>query len=213
MVVVAKDDSVQIESMVLGPFGTNAYILSCPTTGDSVVVDAPGEVEKILDGLEGTNPKYILITHNHMDHVGALSELKSTLAVPVGVHAADAGNLSPSSDVLLKDGDMVVFGNIQLKALHTPGHTPGSLCFFIDKYLLSGDTLFPGGPGHTSSPDSLKQIIDSITTKLFPLPKDTRVFPGHGDATILDKERRAFEIFNAKSHDPNLCGDVLWISS
>lgn len=213
MVTVAKDESVQIEKMELGPFGTNGYVITCRKTGDSVVVDAPGEVEKILEELKGTNPKYILMTHNHMDHVGALSELKSALNVPLAAHADDTRNLPVSPDILLKDGDVVDFGNIQLKVLHTPGHTPGSLCFSTDKYLISGDTLFPDGPGKTSSPANLRQIIESITSKIFQLPDDTAVYPGHGDVTILGKEKKAFEGFSSRPHDPNLCGDVLWSSS
>ena len=213
MAIVARDDRVQIESMALGPFGTNAYVLRCLKTGDSVVVDAPGEVERILEGLEGTNPRYILMTHDHLDHVGALSELKSILNVPVAAHARDTGNLPVSPEVLLKDGDVVGFGDIRLEVLHTPGHTPGSLCFLLDRYLLSGDTLFPGGPGKTSSPADLGQIIESITTKIFPLPDDTKVYPGHGDSTVLGKEKKAFEVFGSRPHDPGLCGDVLWLTS
>jgi glyoxylase-like metal-dependent hydrolase (beta-lactamase superfamily II) len=213
MVIVAKDDRVQIERMELGPYGTNAYVLICLRTGDSVVVDAPGGADMILEKLLGTNPKYILMTHDHMDHVGVLSELKSALAVPVAAHNADSRNLPTPPDVMLKDGDAVVFGNIQLKVLHTPGHTPGSLCFLTGKYLISGDTLFPGGPGKTSSAANFKRIIESITTKLFELPDDTRVYPGHGDSTVLKKEKEAFADFSSRPHAPNLCGDVLWASS
>ena len=93
MVIVAKDDGVQIERMELGPYGTNAYVLICLRTGDSVVVDAPGGADSILEKLLGTNPKYILMTHDHMDHVGVLSELKLALAVPVAAHTADSRNL------------------------------------------------------------------------------------------------------------------------
>ena len=212
MVTVEKDDAVQIEKIELGPFGTNAYVLICRKTGNSVLVDAPGEPGKILQRLKGTNPKYILMTHDHLDHVGALYELKSELNVPVAAHAADTGNLPVPPDVLLNDGDVVVFGNIQLKVLHTPGHTPGSLCFSTGKYLISGDTIFPGGPGKTSSPVNLRQIIESITSKIFQLPDETAVYPGHGDSTILEEEKKAFEVFSSRPHDRNLCGDVLWSS-
>ena len=213
MVTVAKDESVRIDKMALGPFGTNAYVLTCRKTGDSVVVDAPGEADKILETLKGTNPKYILMSHDHMDHVGTLSELKIALNIPVAAHAADRRNLPVTPDVLLNDGDVVNFGNIQLKVFHTPGHTPGSLCFLTGKYLISGDTIFPDGPGKTSSPANLRQIIESITTKIFILPDDTVVYPGHGESTILKREKAAYEVFSSRPHDPNLCGDVLWSSS
>jgi hydroxyacylglutathione hydrolase len=213
MAIVVKNDEIQIEKFGLGPFGTNTYILVCQKTGDSVVVDAPGEAQKVLDRLKGTHPKYILMTHNHMDHVGALSDLKSKLQIAVAAHSADAGNLPVKPDILLKDGEKVSCGEIQLKVLHTPGHTPGSLCFLTGRYLISGDTLFPGGPGKTGTPAKFKQIVDSLKSKIFNLPDDVEIYPGHGDATVLDKEKRQFESFSARPHDPKLCGDVLWLSS
>lgn len=213
MEIEKKNEQFQIEKMELGPFGTNTYILTCSKTLESVVVDAPGEASKILARLKKTNPKYILITHNHMDHTGALSELKAALKVPVAAHEADAGTLPAPTDILLKEGDIVSFGKIRLNVLHTPGHTPGSLSFFTDNYLISGDTIFPGGPGKTWSPADFKKIIESITNKIFNLPDNTQVYPGHGGSTILRKEKQAFGEFSSKPHDPDLCGDVLWSSS
>jgi glyoxylase-like metal-dependent hydrolase (beta-lactamase superfamily II) len=213
MVIVARDESVRINRIELGPLGTNAYVLTCRKTGDSVVIDAPAEVDRILKKLKGTNPRYILMTHGHWDHVGGLSELKLALNIPVAAHAADTVNLPITADLLLNDGDVVSFGNIQLKVLHTPGHSLGSLSFFTGKYLIAGDTIFPGGPGKTSSPVSFRRIIESITTKIFPLPDDTVVYPGHGESTILEKEKKAFGVFSSRPHDPELCGDVLWASS
>jgi len=213
MAIVVRDDNLQIESLQLGPFGTNAYVLTCRQTGDSALVDAPAEASKIADRLEGTNPRYILLTHNHMDHIGALSELRSKLRIPLAAHAADAMTLSPPPEIQLNDGDIVSFGNIKLEVLHTPGHTPGSLCFKTGKYLLSGDTIFPGGPGKTWSPADLQQIIESITGKIFVLDDDTQVYPGHGDSTVLKKEKDEFAVFSTRPHHPDLCGDVLWLSS
>ena len=213
MASVVKDDNLQIERLQLGPFGTNAYVLTCQQTKDSVVVDAPAEASKIIERLKGTNPRYILLTHNHMDHIGALSELRSKLKIPLAAHVADAGVLSPPPEIQLNDGDTVSFGNIKLEVWHTPGHTPGSLCFKIGKYLLSGDTIFPGGPGKTSSPANFQQIIKSITSKIFSLDDDTQVYPGHGDATVLKKEKEEFAVFSSRPHNATLCGDVLWLSS
>ncbi len=213
MVLVVKDDDIQIERLQLGPFGTNAYIVVCPKTRDSVLIDTPAEAGTIIDSLKGTNPKYILLTHNHMDHLGALIELHPKLKVPLAAHALDAENLPSSPELLLSDGDTVSFGNLKLEVLHTPGHTPGGLCFKAGRYLISGDTIFPGGPGKTRSPDSLKQIIKSITEKIFVLPDDTPVYPGHGDATVLKKENDEIAIFSSRPHAPDLCGDVLWLSS
>ena len=217
MARVAKNKYVQIDRRTLGPFDThcytNCYIITCLLTGDNVLVDAPAEAPEILKQFKGTHPRYILITHSHMDHVGALSELKSTLGIPIGAHRLDANGLPLRPDILLDDGEKVSFGNISLTALHTPGHTPGSVCFVIGKYLISGDTIFPGGPGKTESPADSKQIIESITRKIFVLPDDTEIYPGHGDPTLLSKEKTEFAIFSSRSHDPNLFGDVLWLSS
>ncbi len=213
MTVVAKESGIQIERLELGPWGTNAYIITCLETGDSVLVDAPAEAGTIIGRLQGTNPRYILLTHNHMDHLGALSELRSRLKVPLAAHTADSGRLPSPPEILLNDGDVVSFGKVRLEVLHTPGHTPGSLCFKTGRYLISGDTIFPGGPGKTSTPADLRQIIKSITDKILVLPDDTQIYPGHGDSTTLKKEKDEFAVFSSRSHHPNLCGDVLWLSS
>jgi hydroxyacylglutathione hydrolase len=213
MATLVKNDSIRIERYELGPFGTNSYIMTSLKTGNSVVFDAPGDAPKILGQLKQTNPKYILMTHSHMDHTGALAQLKSALNVPIAAHAADATRLPLAPDKLLADGEAIAFGNIHLSVIHTPGHTPGSLCFYTEGHLISGDTLFPDGPGKTGSPADFRQIVESLKRKIFILPDDTRVFPGHGDHTVLGKEKQTFAAFAARPHDPNLCGDVLWSKS
>jgi hydroxyacylglutathione hydrolase len=210
MTTVQKDSSIRIDRLELGPYQTNSYLLTCRETGACVVIDAPGEVAKVLGALEGLHPQYILMTHDHMDHIGGLRELTTSLRVPVAAHAADAPGLPAGVDVLLKDGDRVSFGGLSLDVLHTPGHTPGSLCFLAGQFLIAGDTLFPGGPGHTRSPGDFRQILESITRKLLPLPDDTVVYPGHGEATILGREKHAIQRFSARPFAPSLCGDVLW---
>jgi len=213
MALMTRNEHIQIDRLTLGPFGTNSYIITCLLTKDSVLVDSPAEADEIRQHLKGTNPRYILITHNHMDHLGALPELISRLGIPVAAHPLDAKNLPSPPEILLGDGDTVSFGDIELGVLHTPGHTPGSLCFITGKYLISGDTIFPGGPGKTQSPADLRQIIESITGKIFVLSEDTQIYPGHGNSTILKKEKAEFAAFSSRPHDPNLCGDVLWLSS
>jgi hydroxyacylglutathione hydrolase len=213
MMIVVKDDNIKITRLELGPWKTNAYIITCLKTGCSVLIDAPAEENTIINNLQCTDPKYLLLTHNHMDHVGALSKLIFRLKIPLAAHASDASGLPSPPDILLKNGDIISFGESRLEVLHTPGHTPGSLSFKIGKYLISGDTIFPGGPGRTESPAAFKQILKSIEQKIMVLSDDTEIYPGHGDSTTLEKERKEFAIFAAKPHIANVCGDVLWLSS
>ena len=213
MTIVAEDNIIRIEKSELGPFGTNAYIVTCRVSGYSALIDAPAEANIIKDKLKNTIPQYILLTHNHMDHTGALTQLRAELKVPLAAHASDATNLTPLPEILLSNGDTVSLGEIKFKVLHTPGHTPGSLCFLVGHYLISGDTIFPGGPGRTSTPDDFKQIINSITEKIFVLPDDTQIYPGHGNSTVLKNEKKEFHIFTSRPHESNLCGEVLWIST
>jgi len=210
---MTENDAIEIIRMELGPWGTNAYIVICQATDESLLVDAPGEADKIMSQLAGTKLKYMVLTHNHIDHIGALEELKSKLKVPLAVHQSDASRLGVKPDIQLKDGSALEVGKLKIEVLHTPGHTPGSLCFLSGKYLVSGDTIFPGGPGKTGTPADFKQIMKSIQSKLFVLPDDTQVYPGHGEPTVIYKEKKEFAVFNSKQHDPGLCGDVLWLSA
>jgi glyoxylase-like metal-dependent hydrolase (beta-lactamase superfamily II) len=213
MTTIVKNERMLIDRLELGPFGTNSYILVCQKTNESVVFDAPGEVNLVLERLKETQPKYILMTHDHFDHIGGLVELRSALKIPVAAHLADGKDLPLEPDLLLNDGDEISLGAVKLGVLHTPGHTAGSICFLADNYLIAGDTLFPGGPGRTDSPDDFRQIIKSITQKLFQLPEDTQVYPGHGEATTIKEAKQEYEVFSARPHDPNLCGDVVWVEA
>ena len=213
MTIVAEDNTIRIEKFELGPFGTNAYIVICRASRYSALIDAPAEADIIKDNLENTMPQYILLTHNHMDHTGALAQLRRELKVPLAAHGSDARNLIPSPEILLNNGDTITLGEIKFTVLHTPGHTPGSLCFVVGRYLISGDTIFPGGPGRTSTPDDFRQIINSISEKIFVLRDDTQIYPGHGNSTVLKNEKKEFDIFTSRPHESNLCGEVLWIST
>jgi hydroxyacylglutathione hydrolase len=208
-----EDDTIRIEKLQLGPWGTNAYIVVCRKTSDSLVVDAPAEAGTIVKKLRGTSPRYVLLTHDHMDHVGALAGLRKELKVPLAAHAADGARLSPTPEIYVNDGDILKLGNLEVSVLHTPGHTAGSVCFKVDKHLFSGDTIFPGGPGKTWSPGAFGDIMLSIRNKILVLPDDTLIYPGHGETTVLKKEKEEIGIFSSRSHDPGLCGDVLWLSS
>lgn len=174
----------------LGPYNNNVYIVTDPQTRESVVIDASHDAGVIANATAGTTVKAILLTHGDHDHIDALEGLQARLNVPVGIHAADAARLSPPPDFLLEDGQDYPLGAGSLRVLHTPGHTPGSICFLFSDTLIAGDTLFPGGPGATRGDrDRFAQIIDSIVTKLYVLPDETQVRPGHGADTTIGTEK------------------------
>ncbi len=210
---IVEDQAMQIDRLTLGPYATNAYIVVCRKTQESLVVDVPAEAERIQSHLQGTQPRFLLLTHDHPDHIGALSSLRRALKIPLAAHPDSAGRLLTPPEIPVKDGDRLTLGRLSLRVLHTPGHTAGSLCFLIGKYLLAGDTLFPGGPGHTSSPEALRNILSSITEKLFLLPDETVVLPGHGPETTVGRAKEEYAVFASKEHPSGLCGDVLWLSS
>jgi glyoxylase-like metal-dependent hydrolase (beta-lactamase superfamily II) len=210
---IIGDNELQIRKLVLKAFDTNAYIIICLKTKDSVLIDSPDSPSLILEALNGTSLRYILLTHSHMDHIGALDKLRSQLQVPTGVHSNDANNISPFPEMLLKDGEIITIGDIKIEVLHTPGHTSGSLCFKVGRYLISGDTIFPGGPGRTWSSEGFRQIVKSIKEKIMILPEYTHIYPGHGPSTILRKEKGKFAVFTSRPLDLNLFGQVTWLQS
>ena len=195
----------------MGPVDNNGYILSCKRTGEAVIIDAPAEPEKLLMELGDANVKAIVITHRHGDHTAGLAEMKGRTGAPVAAHPDDGSALPVPPDFLLHDGDSYQVGDLQLLAKHTPGHTPGGLCLLTGKHLFSGDTLFPGGPGHTRSPEAFQQVKDSITGQLLPLPDEVAVYPGHGHDTTIGKTREEIRVFESRAHPDDLCGGVEWL--
>jgi glyoxylase-like metal-dependent hydrolase (beta-lactamase superfamily II) len=184
-----EGDDLIVRKIRVGDMENNTYLLECPATHEALLVDGCYEPDKILAGAEGAKVVGIVQTHGHYDHVDALPELKKVLEVPVYAHPVE--DYPVPIDVELSDGDTIAFGkDHEVTVLHTPGHTPGGVCLLVGKHLVSGDTLFPGGPGNTWGDGKLfDQIITSIATKLFTLPEDTRVYPGHGDDTTIGTEK------------------------
>ena len=210
---IARDDKKELLRLETRPFGTNAYMVICRTSNEGILIDAPGSAEIIKERLKETAVKYILMTHGHMDHTADLEELHRDLGAKLAVHKDDAGQLPVKADQLLAGGERIKCGNLELEVIHVPGHTPGSLCFRIDNYLISGDTIFPGGPGKTASPGAFKEIVASIEEKIMPLPGDTIILPGHGEKTTLKTERELFNTFKSSRQDFELSGDVTWLGS
>jgi hydroxyacylglutathione hydrolase len=212
MTTIVNNRTIRIDKLTLGPWETNAYIVICRRTGESLVIDAPARASEIIASLHGTQPRYILLSHDHYDHTGVIVSLRARLKVPLATHEASSNQLKTPPAIYLKDGDSLILGKLKVDVLHTPGHTPGSLCFKIARYLFAGDTIFPGGPGHTETPDDFREILSSITGKIFTLPDNTLILPGHGDGTTIKKAREEYAVFASHSHPPDLSGDVLWLS-
>jgi hydroxyacylglutathione hydrolase len=201
-------DSLQLHILPVGEWPTNCYVL---IAGDeSLIVDPAAEAERILAAVEGTTVEAILLTHAHYDHLQALDEVRLATGAPVGVHPADAIEAGIEGDFDLGDGDVLTVGNSQVRIVHIPGHTPGSVCFRFDRRAIVGDTLFPGGPGYSRTPEALAQILTSLRDKVFAWPNDTSFYPGHGEGSTIGAVRPAFEAFVARPRPPELCGDVVW---
>jgi glyoxylase-like metal-dependent hydrolase (beta-lactamase superfamily II) len=181
----------EVHQVVVGPVDNNVFVLRCTETGDAVLLDAANEHEKLLDLCRALGVRKVLETHGHWDHIQAVPQLRDA-GYSVGVTAEDAAML-PSYDEVLADDDVLSVGRLRLRTIHTPGHTPGSMCFRLEGHplLFSGDTLFPGGPGATKFeggdfPTIIRSIDDRLFSKLEP---DVLVLPGHGDRTTIGTER------------------------
>jgi hydroxyacylglutathione hydrolase len=205
---MTEKGSLDLHVLLLGEWPTNGYVLI--GDGESIIVDPAAETEHILAAVEDTVVKAVLLTHAHPDHVQALDEIRHATGAPVGLHPADAAEFGIAGDFDLNDGDVLSLAGRELCVVHTPGHTPGSVCFRFDRRAIVGDTLFPGGPGHSETPEALTQILASLQDKVFTWPDETVFYPGHGEGGTVGAVRPAFEAFMARPRSPELCGDVEW---
>jgi len=191
-----------IQSKEFGPIGTNSILLTCPETKKTAIIDAPLGCVAAWKKIP-LEAEMILFTHSHWDHIADAAALKREFSAPIYIHKADALNLEkPGSDGLqlhfpiegvkvdhyLEDGQELLLGNLRIKVIHTPGHTEGGVCFFVGDLLISGDTLFQGAIGRTDLPTSNPAKMRESLKKLAKLPKNTRVYPGHGDPTTIGEE-------------------------
>jgi len=199
---------MKYESIVVGALQTNCYLVYCEETREGAVVDPgadPGRIFRTLEDL-GVNPVILIDTHGHVDHIGANRDLKQRFDVPLCLHRADLDLLensllseialmlgakdSPPPDRFLEEGDVLPIGKGELRVLHLPGHSPGSVGLLGDGFLISGDTLFRGGVGRTDLPGgSWEQLEDSIRGKIFSLPDSFAVLPGHMETTTVGREK------------------------
>lgn len=208
------------EILPVGLLGCNCSVLGDETTREAIVIDPGDDIGEIVAILNrhGLTVKTIVVTHAHIDHIGGAAKLRALTGAPVYMHQDDAflaGALdmqaswlgmetpeNPGIDTPAREGDTLRAGSIEAQVLHTPGHTPGSISLFLpaEKKLIAGDTLFRGSVGRTDLPggDS-RAIADSIRSKLYTLPEETVVTPGHGEATSIGREMRVNSFVRAKS--------------
>ncbi len=198
-----------VKSLAVGPIMANCFIAGCEDTHEAVVIDPGDEADRILLSLAESKlkVKYILNTHGHFDHVAANKKMKDATGADLIIHALDAPMLSqisasatmwglaaddsPPPDQTVEEGDLINFGNLSLKVLHTPGHTQGGVSFYADDCVFVGDTLFAGSIGRTDfEGGNFETLIASIREKLFRLADDTRVLTGHGPETTIGSEKQ-----------------------
>jgi glyoxylase-like metal-dependent hydrolase (beta-lactamase superfamily II) len=194
----------------LGPYGNNAYIVADSAAKASVIVDMPAEGEKLLEALGEGNVQAIVATHWHPDHWMSYDLVRGATKAPVYVHEAEVRIPPERIDARVADGQEIRVGSARIQVIHTPGHTPGSICLKLGRVLLTGDTLFPGGPGRTQTPEDLQTVVRSIAERLLRLEDDVLVWPGHGDTTTIGRARADYEQFAIRPHRPDLSGDVTW---
>ena len=188
--ITAAGADFEMKSFKVGDLGNMIYIVRDPDTKEGYVIDAGFEPDTIAAEVGDTKVKAILITHGHRDHHENLGALKERIKVPSAVGELDQDLLESKPDRLLVDRQELSFGKNVLKAIHTPGHTPGSTCFTVGNALFSGDTLFPGGVGNTKSATGhFFTIIRSVEYRLLSLPDDTVIYPGHGKPSTIGTEK------------------------
>jgi len=189
-----------LRKLAVGPYQANCYILGCKPTKEGVVIDPGDEVFRIVKEISRAELKvrYILLTHGHFDHTGGAKELRRITGAPVWIHPLDAGGLNFQPDGSLSEGQEILFGTFKLRVIHTPGHSPGGVCFHVPGAVFTGDTLFAGSVGRTDFPGGdHNQLVQGVVQKILPLGDDVRVYPGHGPASTVSRERTTNPFFRS----------------
>ena len=212
MAVHYEDDGVRIHKIVASPYNNNAYIIVCKSTGKSLIIDTPRDADLVLAEAAGTDVTAVAITHGHRDHIEGYDAFRAGLTAPFGLHRDDTPRLEPHApEFFLEDGESLRVGELSLELLHTPGHTPGGVCLLMGVHLFSGDTLFPGGPGKTQTPEALHDRSSRASPAgSSPCRTRRRSTPATAPTPPSARRRREYADFAGRSHAPDLCGDVLW---
>jgi glyoxylase-like metal-dependent hydrolase (beta-lactamase superfamily II) len=187
--VIFTGDGFQVAHVVVGPLENNVYLISDMASGDALLVDAADDPDAILALVGDTSVIGVFTTHGHGDHHNAVPFIPVALDAPFMLHPLDEPLAGKDADVAVETG-LLLIGDTVATVVHTPGHTPGSVCLSLPGVVFTGDTLFPGGPGATRfGHSSFTTIIDSLERELFTLADETVVFPGHGASTTIGIER------------------------
>ncbi|HYZ56834.1 MAG TPA: MBL fold metallo-hydrolase [Streptosporangiaceae bacterium] len=191
-------EGITVTKLAVGPMDNNAYLLRCASTGEGLLIDAANEAGRLIELIGDTPVTWIVTTHRHGDHWQALAEVQAATGAAVVAHPDDADKLPVPVDDRIVDGDVIHFGDAAVSVIHLRGHTPGSVALCYDAegalaespHLFTGDSLFPGGPGKTTSPENFTSLMDDLEARVFgKLPDATWVYPGHGNDTTLGAER------------------------
>ncbi|MHB8717694.1 MAG: MBL fold metallo-hydrolase [Candidatus Dormibacteria bacterium] len=195
----------------MGPYGNNAYIVRDMSAGAALLVDMPLEESPLLEAIAANGGvQTVIATHWHPDHWMTYDAVRAATGAPVLVGSAEINIPQERIDGRLDDGDEVRVGSVRVRVIHTPGHTPGSISLHVGRALLSGDTLFAGGPGKTFAAGDLETVIASIEGRLLPLPAETVVLPGHGARTDIGASRSGVAAYRLAPKPPGFFGDVEW---
>jgi glyoxylase-like metal-dependent hydrolase (beta-lactamase superfamily II) len=197
--VTANGADFELQTLQVGTFENVVYLVRDPDSREGFIIDAGWEPDKIAQAAADMQVKGVLITHGHWDHHDELDALKAKLGVPAGLGELDQDMLKSRPDFLIQDRQELPFGKSVIRAIHTPGHTPGSTCFTVGNLLFSGDTLFPGGVGNTKSTTGhFFTIIRSVEYRLMSLPDDTVIYPGHGKPSTIGAEKPSLPEWKAR---------------
>ncbi|MEV0272839.1 MBL fold metallo-hydrolase [Hamadaea sp. NPDC050747] len=193
--------SLRVQSRSVGPGDNIAYLLTCESTGEQLLIDAANEPGRLFELIGDGGLATIITTHQHADHWQALAEVAAKTGARVLAHPLDADALPvPTSPV--HDGDLIQVGDVDLEVIHLAGHTPGSIALLYaadPPQIFTGDSLFPGGPGRTTNPTEFTSLMDNLEAKVFDgLPDETVVWPGHGKPTTLGMERPSIPEWRAR---------------
>lgn len=201
---------LELRILPVGEYGTNCHLLVCPSTKRSLLIDPGADPNAVISLCEDTQVTRIVLTHGHYDHLLALDPVRDALGVPVGIHPLDAAAFDVEADYELRDGMRLRVGRHVVRVIHVPGHTPGSVALRFDRRAIVGDAIFPGGPGHTDTPEALQMLLLSLQRTVFTWPDDTTFYSGHGDSATVGAVRPAFQEFLSHPRPADLCGDVTW---